>query len=153
VRVLLPAAAAPAISEPIAPRGAMVEHAASVVNSPNTNVTVLIVEDEPAVRSFMAKGVGELGYRVLTAPDGPSALTIVRGKEKIDLLFSDVMMPNGIRGDELAKEAVKLRPQMKVLLTSGYSARPDEDRQFPFLQKPFNYHKLAQTLDDVLAAG
>jgi CheY-like chemotaxis protein len=96
--------------------------------------------------------VGELGYRVLTAPDGPSALRLVRGQEKIDLIFSDIMMPNGIRGDELAKEALKLRPRLKVLLTSGYSARPDENHRFPFLQKPFSYRELAQTLDDVLAA-
>ena len=153
VRVLLPAANEPSSAEVIPSPGAAIAHAKSEVKGDSTDVTVLVVEDEPAVRSFMAKGVGELGYRVLTAPDGPTALRLVKGREKIDLLFSDVMMPNGIRGDELAKEALKLRPQLKVLLTSGYSARPDEDLQFPFLQKPFSYRDLAQTLDDVLAAG
>jgi signal transduction histidine kinase len=152
VRMLLPAADEPARVEAVPPSGAALEPAASAVRPDSPNLTVLVVEDEPAVRTFMAKGVGELGYRVLTAPDGPSALRLVRGQEKIDLIFSDIMMPNGIRGDELAKEALKLRPRLKVLLTSGYSARPDENHRFPFLQKPFSYRELAQTLDDVLAA-
>jgi len=149
VRMLLPAADGRSSAAAISPHRVAVEPAAPIVKP--ESVTVLVVEDEPAVRSFMAKGVGELCYRVLTAADGPSALRLLRERATINLLFSDIMMPNGIRGDELAKEARKLRPELKVLLTSGYSARPEADLAFPFLQKPFSHRELAQTLGDVLA--
>jgi signal transduction histidine kinase len=154
VRMLLPSADEPLSSAKTTQRANAVQRAAPATKAESTSATVLVVEDEPTVRSFVAKGVSKLGYRTLTAPDGPSALKLLTGKEKVDLLFSDIMMPNGIRGDELAIRALKLHPTLKILLMSGYYDKPGEDAvHFPFLQKPFSYSELAQTLRDVLVAG
>ena len=67
-----------------------------------------------------------LGYRVIVTRNAPAALEILRGPEKIDLLFTDVVMPGGMFGTELAKEAARLRPDLKILLTSGYTEHPVE---------------------------
>ena len=64
-----------------------------------------------------------LGYRVRQAADGRSALDILHGTEHIDLLFTDMVMPNGVSGQDLIRAARQLRPDMKALLTSGYSAQ------------------------------
>jgi two-component system NtrC family sensor kinase len=86
--------------------------------------TILLVEDEPDVREVLAAEITNFGYRVMTASSGPEALSILDRDGEIDLLFSDVVMPGGMRGDELARRAREIRPGLKVLLTSGYPA-PD----------------------------
>ena len=73
------------------------------------------------VRSYVESELKALGYRVIVTRNGPAALDILRGPEKIDLLFTDVVMPGGMFGTELAKEAARLRPDLKILFTSGYS--------------------------------
>jgi len=82
----------------------------------------------------------------------------LRSPEKVDLLFSDVVMPGGMFGTELAKEATLLRPGLKILLTSGYTERPVEavdglGRKVQVLHKPYRRHDLAATLRSVLKAG
>jgi signal transduction histidine kinase len=120
-----------------------------IKTAPTGHETVLVVEDNAEVRELAVNTIGELGYRVLTAVDGPTALEIVRGDEPIDLLFSDIVMPNGMNGFELISKAQSIREGLKVLLTSGYSNlhRPGADRpDVPLLAKPYRRIDLAQCI-------
>ncbi len=113
--------------------------------------TILVVEDDEAVLATAVESLGDLGYRVLTAQNGREALEIVKGGEKIDILFSDIVMPGGINGAELAAEARRLRPSIKVLLTSGYTgaalAREHGlPADMPVLGKPYRRDELAAQL-------
>ncbi len=81
--------------------------------------TILVVEDDPAVRKVTVFMLEELGYQVLKAKDGASAMAVLK-EEQVDLLFSDIVMPGGMRGDELAKLAVESNPDLKVLHCSGF---------------------------------
>ena len=109
-------------------------------NTPPTgSETVLVVEDNAEVLELAVNTISDLGYRVLTASDGPSALEIVRGGETIDLLFSDVVMPGGMNGFDLIRQARDVRGGLKALVTSGYANvhRPGTDRpDVPWLLKP-----------------
>jgi CheY-like chemotaxis protein len=86
--------------------------------------TILVVEDDTDVRDLVISVLSDLGYCVLTASDGPTALDILREPKGIDLLFTDLVMPGGLSGTELADMAVGMRPQLKVLFTSGYIGHP-----------------------------
>src|SRR6185437_7338145 len=81
---------------------------------------ILVVEDDPDVLDVAVESLRMLGYDVLTAPDGQSALSVLRRDPTIRILLSDIVMPNGMNGVELAREAVRLRPDLRVLLASGY---------------------------------
>ncbi len=83
--------------------------------------TVLAVEDDAMVRRVSVRRLKELGYKVIEADGGQAALAVIDGGAKIDLLFTDVVMPGGMTGIELAREARKRRPGLKVLFTSGYA--------------------------------
>jgi CheY-like chemotaxis protein len=115
--------------------------------------TVLVVEDQPEVREVVEMSLAQLGYRVLTAEDGPTARRILESDEPIDLLLSDAVMPNGLDGLELAERACALRPDLKVVIVSGYSPRQPNERQasFHFLAKPFRPADLARLLAVALA--
>jgi signal transduction histidine kinase len=113
--------------------------------------TILVVEDDEAVLATAVESLEDLGYHVLVAQNGREALDIVKGSAKIDILFSDIVMPGGINGAELAAEARRLRPSIKVLLTSGYTGAvlagehglpPD----VPVLGKPYRRDELAARL-------
>ncbi|MBV8534488.1 MAG: response regulator [Alphaproteobacteria bacterium] len=116
--------------------------------------TILVVEDNDLVRESAIQVIGELGYRVLHAASGPLALTILRGPEPIDVLFTDVVMPDGISGIELVRQARELRPGLKVLVTSGFAghvaagAMPAPD--VAFLPKPYAVADLAGRLRSVI---
>jgi len=84
--------------------------------------TILLVEDDEDVLAVTAESLTELGYRVVTAVNAAQALEILRGDQPIDLLFSDVIIPGGTNGAQLAVTARHVRPNLKVLLTSGYTA-------------------------------
>src|SRR3954447_23903539 len=125
---------------------------------PTGSETILVVEDDDMVRGYVEGELKALGYRVIVTRDAPAALAIVRGPEKIDLLFTDVVMPGGMFGTELAKEAAGLRPDLKILLTSGHTEHPVEaidgaGRDVRILDKPYRRHDLAATLRSVLKAG
>jgi CheY-like chemotaxis protein len=115
---------------------------------------VLAVEDHPEVLEYVTSTLEELGYRVLTAVDGVAALAILRGDEPIDLLFSDIVMPNGLSGVDLAREAQRLRPDLCVLLTTGYAGRnvpgAGEDEGWEILAKPYRPSDLAAKLAAML---
>ena len=84
--------------------------------------TILVVEDDEDVAAVAAETLKELGYQVVTALNAAQALEILSGNQPVDLLFSDVIMPGGMNGAQLAVEARRIRPELKVLLTSGYTA-------------------------------
>ena len=80
-----------------------------------------MVEDEADVRSFTVEMLRELGYRVIEAPDGPSGLRLLDAHREINLLFTDVGLPGGMNGRQLADEAQRRKAGLKVLFTSGYA--------------------------------
>jgi CheY-like chemotaxis protein len=94
----------------------------------------------------------ELGYRVLTARNGLEALSMLKRGEPIDLLFTDLVMPHGISGAELAQQARQIRPELKILLGSGYSGiSAAAAADLPILGKPYRQAELAAKLRAVLA--
>ena len=118
--------------------------------------TVLVVEDDEALRSYTTEILAELGYRVLAAHDGQSALQALE-KNKVDLLFTDVVMPGGMNGRQLADEAVRRSPGLKVLFTTGYTRNAIVhhgrlDAGVQMIGKPFSFSELGakvrQLLDD-----
>ena len=118
---------------------------------------VLVVEDEDALREMAAESLGALGYRVLTACDARAALDVLRGDARIDILFSDVVMPGGMNGAQLAAAAGAIRPGLKVLLTSGYTTTAtggtrELPRGVPLLRKPYLREDLAAKLHTVLGS-
>jgi CheY-like chemotaxis protein len=117
--------------------------------------TILMVEDEAGVRRFAVEMLWELGYRVLDAPDGATGLRMLDAHPEIILLFTDVGLPGGMNGRRLADEALRRRPDLKVLFTSGYTGdaivhhgRLDPDVQL--IVKPFTFDGLATRLRRVL---
>jgi PAS domain S-box-containing protein len=114
---------------------------------------VLVVEDDPEVLDVAVEMLRGFGYEVLTAPDGPSALAVLRRDAEVDVLFTDIVMPRGMNGVELAREARRLRPNVRVLLASGYPAAvvaadhgAGDDGEFAFLGKPYRRAELADKL-------
>jgi len=112
---------------------------------------VLVVEDSAEVRAYSAEVLRELGYRVLEAADGPAALDLLErsgGALRVDLLFTDVILPGGMTGPALAERARTLRPGLKVLFTTGYAQGAAErsgllDPGSELITKPFTYADLA----------
>src|SRR6202012_3100417 len=83
--------------------------------------TIMLVEDEPDVREVVADILLFHGYRVLTGGDGPEALQVwAKHKEEVDLLITDIMMPNGMKGNVLAEKLRADKPGLKVIFSSGY---------------------------------
>jgi two-component system cell cycle sensor histidine kinase/response regulator CckA len=117
--------------------------------------TVLLVEDEDAVRTFAARALRNKGYTVLEAHSGEKALEIA-SQQKIDLLVSDVVMP-GVDGPILAKLIRERLPDLRIIFISGYAEdafrrSPDTPSDISFLPKPFSLAQLASTVKEVLAA-
>jgi signal transduction histidine kinase/ActR/RegA family two-component response regulator len=117
---------------------------------------VLVVEDDDSLRPHGAATLRELGYSVLEAANGQGALDIVDAEPRIDLLFTDIVLPGGMNGRQLAAEAVRRRPGLKVLLTSGYArdAKVHDGgagQGAAFIAKPFRYAELAAKIRHVLA--
>jgi PAS domain S-box-containing protein len=135
VRVYLPAHLGPAP----APRPRPGDAAA--LPRARAGEVVLVVEDEERVRSYSIEALRELGYTVIDARDGPEALRLIRGGQKVSLLFTDVVMPE-MSGRELAARARTKLPELKVLLTSGYTPDVTGD-DGSILTKPFDLDRLA----------
>jgi CheY-like chemotaxis protein/two-component sensor histidine kinase len=122
--------------------------------SASEDEVVLVVEDNPDVRAFSVMSLSELGYRVLQAGDAEAALAILRSNERVDLLFTDVVLP-GRTGKVLADESATARPGLKVLFTTGYSRNAIVhhgrlDAGVRLLQKPFTFNQLANRVREVL---
>jgi len=117
--------------------------------------TILVVEDDDALRSYTVETLAELGYRVLPATNGAAALEILDSGNDIDLLFTDVVMPGGLNGRQLADEAVRRRPGLKVLFTTGYTrnAIVHHGRLDPGVEmvgKPFSSDELIRKVRAIL---
>ena len=143
VSLYLPAAAgevaplerAPAAAAP-APRGAE---------------SVLVAEDNADVRDMVSGMLSALGYRVLEAEDGARALALLESDAEIQLLLTDLVMPGGIGGRELARRALALRPGLPVLFTSGYSSdEPNAAASANLLRKPYRRAELAERVREAL---
>jgi PAS domain S-box-containing protein len=120
--------------------------------------TILLVEDEPALRTMIGKTLARLGYRVLEASTGFKALDVWKEHPaEINLLLTDLMMPDGMTGKELGLRLLQENPKLKVIYMSGYSAdivAQDFSLQegVNFLVKPFQMQQLAQIIRDCLDA-
>jgi PAS domain S-box-containing protein len=119
---------------------------------------ILVVDDDDGVRDVALLQLKSLGYTVLTASNGPDALELLRRTPDIDLLFTDVVMPGGLNGREVAEQARKIIPRLKVLFTSGYFegalVRDGAlESSVRLLVKPYRKNELAETMAEVLAAA
>jgi signal transduction histidine kinase len=117
--------------------------------------TILVVEDEEKVRTASVEMLEELGYRVLEASDGPSALKLLDGTPGVDLLFTDIVLPGGMNGKQLADEIRRALPDVKVLYTTGYArnAIVHDGRLDPgveLITKPFSFTQLGAKIRAVL---
>lgn len=117
--------------------------------------TILVVEDDNGVRAYTVEILRELGYRVIEAGDGPSALRVLKGDGRVDLLFTDVVLPSGMTGAELVRLARADRPDLKVLFTTAYArnaiihhGRLDDGVEL--ITKPFCFADLAAKVRDIL---
>ncbi len=132
--------------------------AAAIIPEGSREETILVIEDDDDVRTYSVEILRELGYRVIEAHDGPAALRLLQRQSHVDLLFSDVVLPGGMDGAEIARQAVALRPGLKVLFTTGYARdaivhHGRLDRGVQLITKPFTYADLARKVRDVLDAG
>ena len=125
--------------------------------TPSAAATILVVEDDPDVREMIVGILSDLGYQTFVATNGPEALAILNRDHSVDLLFTDIVMPAGMSGTELARQASRLRPDLKVLLSSGYAREANHWRtarvEFPFIAKPYRPATLGKKLEEVLAGG
>ena len=112
---------------------------------------VLVVEDEPGVLATTVESLHDLGYGTLVAANAQAALDLLRTGVRVDVLFSDITMPGGMDGVQLAAEARQLRPAARVLLTSGYASGPARSAGVPLLTKPYDRSALAKALRSVLS--
>ena len=138
-----PAAEAPAILPP-APRAEPGE-------------TVLVVDDEATVRMLVVEVLQDLGYDAIEASDGHAGLEILRSSARIDLLVSDVGLPGGMNGRQLADAGRALRPRLKVLFITGYAENAvisgdDPPQATAVLTKPFSLEALALRIRGMIAA-
>jgi PAS domain S-box-containing protein len=122
---------------------------------PHARETVLVVEDDERVRKLTVRRLNMIGYRVLEASDGPTALEMLSHGSAVDLVFTDLIMPGGLSGREVAIRARELKPGIKVLLTSGYAeelVRGDDlqREQLKVLRKPYQQADLMAALREIL---
>jgi CheY-like chemotaxis protein/anti-sigma regulatory factor (Ser/Thr protein kinase) len=122
----------------------------------NNAATILVVEDEPGVRQLVAESLEGRGYRVLQAVDARAAVPVLE-RESIDLLVSDIVMPGGMSGLDLAEEVRHRHRNLPVLLTTGYAEAIDrvngQDQSFELLQKPFRTNDLTAKVHQMLSVG
>lgn len=135
-----------AVAEPEAHRSAVTVPQGAVV---------LVVEDDDGIRDVTSEVLRDSGLQVITAANGPSALEVLRGPTRVDALFSDVVLPGGASGVELARAAHTFRPSLPVLLTSGYGgpalSRYAADGDYEVLAKPYTRAVLLERIGQMLA--
>jgi PAS domain S-box-containing protein len=116
--------------------------------------TILVVEDDADVRAYSVGALQELGYRVIEVADGPSAIRVLE-QRRVDLVFTDVVLPGGMTGADVVAKAVQLWPGIKSLFTTGYARNAIVhhgrlDRGVQLITKPFSFEDLAAKVRDVL---
>lgn len=122
------------------------------------NETVLVVEDEEAVRITLETVLEDYGYRVVSAGNGPEAVDLLREHDDIDLLLTDVVMPGGMNGRELAEQARQMKPDLKVLVTSGYPRETISQKgvladDIEFISKPYEHTELIRRIRELLGGS
>jgi PAS domain S-box-containing protein len=134
-------------------------HAAKAEAAPDASTEpgdemILVVEDNPKVRRTVVRQLHDLGYKTTEAESGAAALELVRNGCEFDLLLTDVVMPGGMTGYQLADELRQARPHVKVLFTSGYTelaaANGHPERKDPLLSKPYRKQELGRAVRSVL---
>jgi CheY-like chemotaxis protein len=126
---------------------------------PPAKKTILVVEDEPTLRALVRKVLERGGYEVIESPSGLAALELwSKTRPHVDLLLTDMVMPDGISGLQLAEKLKVENPDLKVIFTTGYSSElMGKDFEIKdgvnFLQKPYPPQKLVQTVRNRLQAG
>lgn len=119
------------------------------------NETVLVVEDQVDVGDYAETVLSEFGYTVLRADNADEALAVLESESAVDLLFSDLIMPGGMNGVMLAREVKRRRPNMRILLTTGYAESSIErvdarGAEFDLIQKPYKRTELATRVRQVI---
>ena len=119
---------------------------------------ILLVEDDAPVRDFAKSQLVDLGYRVLVAINAVEALNVIQEHKEIEVLFTDVVMPGGMNGHELASEACRYNPNLKILYCSGYAENAILhhgllEKDVELLNKPYSRLELARRIREVLAEG
>ena len=119
------------------------------------STVILLVEDNPEMREFMSRALHLLGYAIIEACDGLSALAALEKRDDVGLLLTDVMLPGGLNGAELARHARELRPELKVLFVSGYADSAIDGAEMrrlgaTMLAKPFRVRELKERLEQVV---
>lgn len=130
------------------------EAAAAAPSPPADPVRVLLVEDDPDVAELAAAVLADLGFLVETYPEARSAMDALESGERFDLVFSDIVMPGGMSGIDLAERIAIQFPQLPVLLATGFStaALAPGALRFPILAKPYSVHELARRVTQMLPA-
>jgi CheY-like chemotaxis protein len=122
--------------------------------APASGESILLVEDDPDVRAYAAGVLHELGYRVIEAVDGPSAVERLKN-DRVDLVFTDVVLPGGMTGADIVAYAQQRWPGVKALFTTGYARNAIVhngrlDKGVQLISKPFSFDDLAAKLREVL---
>jgi CheY-like chemotaxis protein len=146
VELMLPAAA----STPEIATDVQADHPAQT----KAHATILVVEDESDVRTIAARFLTAVGYHVVTAASAREALDLLAANEDVKLLFSDVVLGSGMDGRELAHEARRIRPELAILLASGYEGQgrgcDESSETFELLRKPYRREQLVSTIRRIL---
>ena len=149
VRLFLPAASMVAPQAEAAADGLLAPS-----GLPGGSETILVVEDDVRVRRVAVARLEDMTYRVLQAETAAEALTVLAAHPEIALLFTDIVMPGGMSGDELAREARKLRPGLKIIMTSGFAEPSVAVRELAaeasWLKKPYSAMELAIRIRELL---
>jgi CheY-like chemotaxis protein len=133
-----------------------IDNKGSVASEAPPKQTILVVEDEPTLRALVRKVLERVGYEVIEAPSGLAALELwMQKRPHVDLLLTDMIMPDGISGRQLGEKLKAENPKLKVIYTTGYSAELLGDdfvlrEGVNFLQKPYPPHRLVQTVQNGL---
>jgi CheY-like chemotaxis protein len=130
------------------------EEVTEVRSMPTGSESILVVDDNEELLKVTTSMLKMFGYQVFCAHNGAEALQLLRGDRQFNLLFSDIVMPNGINGVELAREATRLHDGIRILLTSGYADEALQRHQavgeFPIINKPFGLTDLAHRIRSIL---
>ncbi len=119
---------------------------------------MLVIDDEPEVRMLVVDVLEELGYAAMEASDGPEGLKVLQSKARVDLLITDVGLPGGLNGRQVADAARALRPEIKVLFITGYAenavlSHGHLDHGMQVVTKPFAVEDLARRIRAILSEG
>lgn len=137
---------------PVATDGAVVTDAVSSYAKTDTSGRILVVEDDDAVRAIVMAMLEDLGYELVEAASGAEALKVLATDDTFDLVFSDVIMPGGLTGVDLARVVAQRYPKIPVLLTSGYPRDAVKaDVPVHILPKPYQQHELAEEIARAIA--